>query len=66
MLVIEVLDGVLDRNAPQVFSRPERDFPYFAEVTPHVEDGLLIRFTLVEKPRERSGSYPRPEPPFRC
>jgi PAS domain S-box-containing protein len=35
---------VLDRNAPQVFSRPERDFPYFAEVTPYVEEGLLIPF----------------------
>jgi len=35
---------VLDRNASQVFSHPERDFPYFAEVTPYVEDGLLIPF----------------------
>jgi len=35
---------VLDRNAPQVLSRPERDFPYFAEVTPYVEEGLLIPF----------------------
>jgi hypothetical protein len=29
-----------------VFSHPERDFPYFAEVTPLVEDGLLIPFYI--------------------
>jgi PAS domain S-box-containing protein len=37
---------VLDRNASQVFSHPERDFPYFAEVTPYVEEGLLIPFYI--------------------
>jgi PAS domain S-box-containing protein len=37
---------VLDRNAPQMLSRPERDFPYFAEVTPGVEEGLLIPFYI--------------------
>ena len=35
---------VLDQNAPLVFSHPERDFPYLASVTPHVEEGLLIPF----------------------
>jgi len=35
---------VLDRNAPLVFSHPERDFPYFAEVRPLLEEGLLIPF----------------------
>jgi PAS domain S-box-containing protein len=37
---------VIDRNAPQVLSRPERDFPYFGEVTPYVEEGLLIPFYI--------------------
>jgi PAS domain S-box-containing protein len=37
---------VLARNASQVFSHPERDFPYFVEVTPYVEDGLLIPFYI--------------------
>jgi PAS domain-containing protein len=33
---------VLDRNTALLFSRPERDFPYLGEVTPLLEDGLLI------------------------
>ena len=37
---------VLDRNASQLFSHPELDFPYFAEVTPSVEEGLLIPFYI--------------------
>jgi PAS domain S-box-containing protein len=37
---------VLDRNAAQLLSHPERDFPYFGEVTPCVEDGLLIPFYI--------------------
>src|ERR1700730_5989723 len=37
---------VLDRNAAQMLSCPERDFPYFAEVTPGVEEGLLIPFYI--------------------
>jgi PAS domain S-box-containing protein len=37
---------VLDRNASQVFAHPELDFPYFAEVTPYVEEGLLIPFYI--------------------
>ena len=37
---------VLDRNASQVLSHPELDFPYFAEVTPYVEEGLLIPFYI--------------------
>jgi PAS domain S-box-containing protein len=35
---------VLDRNAALLFSHPERDFPYFGEVTPVLEEGLLIPF----------------------
>jgi GAF domain-containing protein len=37
---------VLDRGAAQLLSHPERDFPYFASVTPPIEDGLLIPFEL--------------------
>jgi PAS domain S-box-containing protein len=37
---------VLDRNASQVFSHPELDFPHFAGITPYVEDGLLIPFYI--------------------
>jgi two-component sensor histidine kinase len=35
---------VLDRNMPLLFSHPERDFPYFAEVQPLLEEALLIPF----------------------
>ncbi len=35
---------VLDRNTALLFSHPERDFPYFGEVTPLLEEGLLIPF----------------------
>jgi PAS domain S-box-containing protein len=37
---------VLDRNVALVFSHPERDFPYFGEVHPLLEEGLLIPFYL--------------------
>ncbi len=37
---------VLDRNAPQLCSRPERDFPYLGEITPLLEEGLLIPFHI--------------------
>jgi PAS domain S-box-containing protein len=37
---------VLDRNSTQIFSHPEIDFPYFAAVTPYVEEGLLIPFYI--------------------
>src|SRR5688572_9681128 len=37
---------VLDRNVPLLFSHPERDFPYFGEVTPLLEEGLLIPFYI--------------------
>ncbi len=37
---------VLDHNGPLVFSHPERDFPYFGEVTPLLEEGLLIPFYI--------------------
>jgi GAF domain len=36
--------AVLDRNVALVFSHPERDFPYFGEVKPLLEEGLLIPF----------------------
>ena len=35
---------VLDRNAPQLFHRPERHFLYLFPVTPHMEEVLLIPF----------------------
>ena len=35
---------VLDRNAAQLMSHPERHFPYFAAVTPWIEEVLLIPF----------------------
>ncbi len=35
---------VLDRNAPQLFSRPERHFTYLASAKPAVEEALLIPF----------------------
>jgi len=35
---------VLDRNTALLCSHPERDFPYFGEVTPLLEEGLLIPF----------------------
>jgi GAF domain-containing protein len=37
---------VLDRNVPLVFSHPERDFPYFGEVRPPLEDALLLPFYI--------------------
>jgi PAS domain S-box-containing protein len=35
---------VLDRNTALLFSHPERDFDYFAPVTPLVEEALLMPF----------------------
>ena len=35
---------VLDRNAPLLFSRPERHFTYLASVKPVIEEALLIPF----------------------
>jgi PAS domain S-box-containing protein len=35
---------VLDRNMALLCTHPERDFPYFADVTPGVEEALLIPF----------------------
>jgi PAS domain S-box-containing protein len=35
---------VLDRNTAMMCSHPERDFPYFGEVKPLLEEGLLIPF----------------------
>jgi PAS domain S-box-containing protein len=37
---------VLDRNAALVCSHPERDFPYFGDVKPLLEEGLLIPFYI--------------------
>jgi PAS domain S-box-containing protein len=36
--------AVLDRNVAMICSHPERDFPYWAEVKPVLEEGLLIPF----------------------
>jgi PAS domain S-box-containing protein len=33
---------VLDRNMPLICSHPERDFPYWADVQPVLDEGLLI------------------------
>jgi PAS domain S-box-containing protein len=35
---------VLDLNEALLFSRPERDFPYIGELTPPIEDALLVPF----------------------
>lgn len=35
---------VLDRNAPQLFTRPERHFTYLAEAQPPIEEALLAPF----------------------
>src|SRR3984893_642095 len=40
---------VLDRNAAQVCSHPEVDFPYFGDVRPLLEEGLLIPFYVREQ-----------------
>jgi two-component sensor histidine kinase len=35
---------VLDRNAPQLFSHPERHFPCLVSILPPIDEGLLIPF----------------------
>ena len=35
---------VLDQNMPLICTHPEQDFPYWSEVTPVLEEGLLIPF----------------------
>jgi hypothetical protein len=35
---------VLDQNAPLICTRPEQDFPYWNEVKPVLDEGLLIPF----------------------
>ena len=35
---------VLDRDNALLFSRPERDFPYLRDVTPPLEEALLVPF----------------------
>lgn len=37
---------VLDRNAPQLMSHPERHFSYLTSVTPGIEEALLIPFYI--------------------
>jgi PAS domain S-box-containing protein len=37
---------VLDQNAPLICTRPEQDFPYWSEVKPVLEEGLLIPFYI--------------------
>jgi two-component sensor histidine kinase len=37
---------VLDRNVAMICSHPERDFPYWADVKPVLEEGLLIPFYI--------------------
>jgi PAS domain S-box-containing protein len=37
---------VLDRNAPQICAHPEVDFPYFGDVTPLLEEALLVPFYI--------------------
>jgi PAS domain S-box-containing protein len=37
---------VVDRNVALLFSHPERDFPYFGEVKPLLDEGLLIPFHI--------------------
>jgi PAS domain-containing protein len=38
--------AVLDRNVALICSHPERDFPYWAEIKPVLEEGLLIPFYI--------------------
>ncbi len=40
---------VLDRNAPQLMSHPERHFRYLESVTPGIEEALLIPFYIEGK-----------------
>jgi signal transduction histidine kinase len=41
---------VLDRNAPQLMSRPERHFRYLESITPPIEEVLLIPFYINRRP----------------
>jgi PAS domain S-box-containing protein len=41
---------VLDFNEPLLFSHPERDFPYIGEITPQIEDALLVPFHVGGQP----------------
>ena len=49
---------VMDRNAALICSHPELDFPYFGDVRPLLEEGLLIPFYVQAKPSAQSGSSP--------
>lgn len=37
---------VLDRDATLIFTRPDRHFPYFGNVQPYLEEGLLVPFYI--------------------
>ena len=37
---------VLDLNVPLLFSHPERDFPYFGDVSPLLEEAVLVPFYI--------------------
>jgi two-component sensor histidine kinase len=37
---------VLDRDATLIFTRPDRHFPYFGDVQPYLEEGLLVPFYI--------------------
>jgi PAS domain S-box-containing protein len=41
---------VLDRNIAMICSHPERDFPYWADVNPVLEEGLLVPFYINGEP----------------
>ena len=41
---------VLDRNAPQLMTDPERYYPYIADLSPHVAELLLIPFYRGTRP----------------
>ena len=57
---------VLDRNQALLFSHPERDFPYFGEVSPLLEEGLLIPFLRQgESNRHNLDCRPRRQPEVR-
>jgi signal transduction histidine kinase/CheY-like chemotaxis protein len=41
---------VLNENAPQLFLRPERHYPYLLQVDPPVVEGLLLPFAVAGEP----------------
>ena len=51
-----VRDGPQLRRAAAVF-QPERDFPYIGEITPAIEDALLVPFHVRRPGRRHIGSF---------